>query len=58
MSVGRQEVKCRDDGKTLFYKYGEDIVIQCRRCKQNKKDEFRRVPIKRILESTEKEIKI
>jgi hypothetical protein len=53
-----QEIKCADDGKTLCYKDGDNLVIQCKRCKSNEKDEYRRVPIKQILESTEKEIKI
>ena len=53
-----QEIKCKDDNKTLFYKDGNDIVIQCKRCKQNGKVLLRRVPIEAILKSTEKEIKI
>lgn len=53
-----QEVKCKDDGKTLFYKDGDDIVIQCRRCKDNGRMKFRRVPIETIVKATEKEIKI
>lgn len=53
-----QEIKCKDDNKTLFYKDGDDLVIQCKRCHQNGKKEFRRIPFKKILESNEKEIKI
>ena len=53
-----QEVKCKDDNKTLCYKDGNDLVIQCKRCKQNGKLEYRRVPLETIMKSTEKEIKI
>ncbi len=53
-----QEVKCKDDGKTLFYKDGSDILIQCKRCKENGKSQLRRIPIETILKSEEKIIKI
>lgn len=53
-----QEIKCKDDNKTLFYKDGNDLVIQCKRCKQNGKLQFRRIPFESILKSNEKEIKI
>ena len=53
-----QEVKCKDDNKTLCYKDGNDLVIQCKRCKQNGKPEYRRVPLETIMRFTENEIKI
>ena len=53
-----QEIKCQDDNRTLCYKDGDDLVIQCKRCKQNGKPEYRRVPLETIMKSTEKEIKI
>ena len=53
-----QEIKCKDDNKTLFYKDGNDIVIQCKRCKQNGKLQLRRVPLETIMKSNETVIKI
>jgi len=54
-----QEIKCKDCGKTLLEKENNELIVQCRRCSQNKGIAiFKKINLKHLIENIKDIIKI